>query len=138
MSVQHGPHERGAGSGHPSDEDEGHVPVVLVRLPIRSRHVLLGGDHGGRGLRIGVADDPQFDQDGGGEEQPQEPDDGTAGRRPRQATRHRRTNSSLPRPEVVDGTRHSRPLKEKHIFSLLLPCVASLKSETSKAREHVK
>lgn len=106
MSIEHGPHERSTGPRHSSDEDEGHVPVVLVRLPVGPHHVLLGGNHGGRWLWICVADDPQLDQDGCGEEEPEEPNDGTAGRRPRQPTSHRWTNSSLPRPEVVDGTRH--------------------------------
>lgn len=87
MRVQHRPHERRAGSGHSPNENQGHLPVVLVTLVIRTDHELLLRVHlAGHLLR--QAEHAQAEEDGGDAEQEEAADDGPPGAAAVQTERH--------------------------------------------------
>lgn len=53
MGIQQGSHESGSRPGHPSNENQWHLSVVLVGPMIGTDDVLFRGDHGGRSEILG-------------------------------------------------------------------------------------
>lgn len=78
MGVQHGPHQGGPRPGNAPDEDEGHVPPVLVGPAVRPQDVVLLGVHpllGGQLLRR-QAEHAQAEEEGAGAEEEEAADRG--------------------------------------------------------------